>query len=69
MPPRSTMFRVQPDLTRRALPVETAPVRPHPTNKLHRVARLHPRSHLLLQMVVESLPLKLVPYPARVNGR
>jgi hypothetical protein len=69
MRPTSTMFRIQPDLTHRASPIETAPVRPNPTNTLHLAPRPYLICHPSLQMTVGFLSLKLVPHPAHANNR
>jgi hypothetical protein len=64
MPLNSTLFHVQSDLTHRALPLETAPVRYHHTNTLHFAPGSHPICHPLFQVAAKFLSLKVVSHTA-----
>jgi len=60
MPLSSTMFRVLSDLTRRAWPPETVPVRPNRTNMPHLRTRFHPIDPPSLQTKGGFLSLKVL---------
>lgn len=64
MPITSTLFRSQSDLTQRALPLETAPLRYHHTNTLHLTHGSHSICHPLSQMTAGFLSLKVVSHTA-----
>jgi hypothetical protein len=64
MPLTSTLFRSQSDLTHRALPLETAPLRYHHTNTLHLTPGSHLIRHPSFQMTAAFLSLKVVSHTA-----
>ena len=69
MPPTSTMFRIQSDSTRTALPLDTVPVRPYHRNTPQLGPRFHPVCHPAFETTVRFLSLKTPSYTTRVNNR